>query len=224
VDNTEIEGKGYRGSKQWDYSQQAAAYARQLMPNQQLAVAPMGMQDDFNYGAYTSNGIKVMPQAYAGAYNGQARRYTTSYDPNSTIQRVIANGVDPSMVLGAILGPGQDPGSASGNYSLYALDDFGGQFPSARPGQPVRALPPTPALAVPAAQRPGATPSPAHAHAQLQRLSKMGLLPGVPKGNASDNWRQLTRGVAATMKALRIAPPRPTRPAAKKVVAKKGRK
>jgi len=123
VPDVEIEGKGYSGSAQWQWSDDFVSLYRKLVPNQRWAVTPMGNQDDFNYAAYTSRGASVWPQAYGATYD-------TKFDPQAIRDRVVANGVDPRLV-NPILAPGQ---SAEGlrNFASYALDDFQGEFPQFR--------------------------------------------------------------------------------------------
>lgn len=125
--DVETEGKGTPGTPQWGFSDQVAQQMRSAMPGMNMVVAPMGMQDDFNYGAYTSRGFKVMPQAYGATYD-------TKFDPRQIVQRVEADGVNPNQIIGPILAPGQDPAGLQ-NFGLYALDDFQGRFPTA-PGTP----------------------------------------------------------------------------------------
>jgi NlpC/P60 family len=123
VPDVEIEGKGYLGSPQWQWSEDFVSLYRKLVPNQRWAVTPMGNQDDFNYAAYTSRGASVWPQTYGATYD-------TKFDPQAMIDVVVRNGVDPRLV-NPILAPGQ---SAEGlrNFASYALDDFQGKFPPFR--------------------------------------------------------------------------------------------
>jgi hypothetical protein len=120
VPDVEVEGKGYQGSPQWQWSEDFVSLYRKLVPNQRwAAVTPMGNQDDFDYAAYTSRGASVWPQTYGATDD-------VKFDPQAMIDVVVRNGVDPRLV-NPIVAPGQ---SAEGlrNFASY-LDDFQGTFP-----------------------------------------------------------------------------------------------
>jgi NlpC/P60 family len=124
VPDVEIEGKGLPGSPQWQWSEQFANLYRRLVPNQTWAVTVTPYQDDFNYGAYTSRDAQVWPQTYGATYD-------TTFDPQSVVDRVAKNGVDPRLI-NPVLAPNQS-GDGLGHYASYALDDFGGKLPPFSP-------------------------------------------------------------------------------------------
>ncbi len=124
--DVEVEGKGYQGSPQWQWSEDFVSLYRKLVPNQRWAVTVMGLQDDFNYGAYTSQGASIWPQSYGATYD-------TTFDPQVIVDRVVSNGVDARLV-NPVLAPNES-GAGLDYYASYALDDFQGTFPQFVPPQ-----------------------------------------------------------------------------------------
>ena len=113
IPNIETTGKGYAGSKGWQWSQTMMNELKRLgvPPNMQVAV--MGNQDDFNYKAYTSNGVHVTAEAFGA-------KTSDTYDPAKIRQRLIDNGVPPDMI-DVILAPGH---SGKGGNSVFTVDDL----------------------------------------------------------------------------------------------------
>ena len=126
VPDVEREGKGWAGSPEWTWSEQFAEFYRRLVPDQMWAVTVMPNQSDFNYGAYTSRGAQVWPQAYGATYD-------TTFDPRAVVEWVARNGVDPRLI-NPVLAPNQS-GAGLDNYASYALEDFQGTFPPFVPPQ-----------------------------------------------------------------------------------------
>ena len=141
VADIESEGKGYQGSEGWNYNERFAAAYQKLIPNTPWAVTMMPMQDDFNYKAYSSRGAQIWPQAYGGGSSGTESKF----DPEATVQRVVKNGVDPSLVR-PVLAPGQNHPKGV----MYTLDDIyakGAGYPKV--GEPVMPEVPTVPQSVP---------------------------------------------------------------------------
>src|SRR6266540_3940559 len=111
-------GKGYQGSPGWDWSDQMMNSFSRLQPDPPpLAVTVEPLQDDFNYAAYTSRGAQVWPQSYLGDM--------TPRDPDEVVDRVVANGVEPDLVV-PVLGPNQ-LGAYDGPHNIYTADDIQGR-------------------------------------------------------------------------------------------------
>lgn len=149
----EFPGKGYAGSPGWQYDQEVAQALAQLAPSQHWAVAPMGMQSDFNYAAfekYLNNPI-WMPQAYG------ANPATDRFDPQKINDVLIAAGIDPSRIQ-TVIAPGQDfPGIQ--NASVFTIDDLNGRYPNwAAAGPPGTPPPVTPHPIAPPPRSAGLNP------------------------------------------------------------------
>jgi hypothetical protein len=112
VPNIEFTGKGYKGSPGWDWNEKMMAKLQALGVPPNIAVAMLPNQDDFNYGAYTSRGAKIMPEAF-GANTG-----TDLFDPEQIRQTLLRNGVSADMI-DTILAPGQN-----GVGSMFTVDDL----------------------------------------------------------------------------------------------------
>jgi hypothetical protein len=111
-------GKGYEGSRGWRWSEDMMAAFSSLQPDPPpLAVTVEPLQDDFNYAAYTSRGAQVWPQSYLGDM--------TPRNPDEVVDRVVANGVAPDLVV-PVLGPNQ-LGAYDGLHNIYTADDIQGR-------------------------------------------------------------------------------------------------
>jgi hypothetical protein len=109
--DVEDAGKGYEGSAGWNFSQQVADLIKPIVGNTSVSVTMPPNQDDYNYKAYTDLGADVWVQSYAGDM--------TPIDPNATVARVAANGVDPSKIT-AVVGPNQAAPSG-GNFASFGI-------------------------------------------------------------------------------------------------------
>lgn len=106
--NIETAGKGYPGSPGWDYTDQVLQQLEPYLQGREWSVSPMGMQNDFNYGAVVSRGGKIWPQAYQGDM--------TQLDPVGIVEWVRKNNVPMDSIM-PLLG---SPSSSWGN--LYGID------------------------------------------------------------------------------------------------------
>jgi YD repeat-containing protein len=151
VPDVEFIGKGYQGSSGWDWSDKMMAAYRALAPDQATGVTLLPNQDDFNYGAYLSRGVKLfMPQAYG-------ETYATQFNANEVTQRVVSNGV-PADLVEPVVAPGQAHGA--GAYGAYAMDDFSADQLASLGGN-VTTETPAPLPTSPILPNPFPTPEPA---------------------------------------------------------------
>lgn len=116
VPDVEFEGKGYQGSRGWQWNDRAAQLLRQVAPSQNVAINMLPNQEDFNYEAWTRAGVS----GYLPATFGE--KLTDTFDPNQIVQTLLKRGV-PLDKISTILAPGQRPVAGVG-YGVYALDDF----------------------------------------------------------------------------------------------------
>jgi hypothetical protein len=118
--NIEAIGKGAPGSPGWDYTEQVLRQLEPLLAGRSWSASPMGMQDDFNYGAITSRGGQIWPQAYGGDMSNM--------DPQAIVEWVRRNKVPAEMITPLLGNKGQ-----AGFGHLYGIDlpgfrGEGGQF------------------------------------------------------------------------------------------------
>lgn len=113
IPNIEQTGKGYAGSKGWQWSQTMMDELKRLGVPPSMQVAVMGNQDDFNYKAYTNNGVHVTAEAFGA-------KTSDMNDPAKIRQRLIDNGVPPDMI-DVMLAPGHN---GKGGNSVFTVDDL----------------------------------------------------------------------------------------------------
>jgi hypothetical protein len=203
IPNIEQTGKGYSGSSGWAWNQKMMDTLKQLgvPPNMQVAV--MGNQDDFNYKAYTSNGVHVTAEAFGA-------KTSDTYDPAKIRQRLIDNGVPPDMI-DVMLAPGH--GGKGGN-SVFTVDDLKddqlkpGTYDSTSAGQVYPGASstdnPQEGPRVYTNEKGGATDAQnpravAYAKQRLSQLQKQGYSPadfGIT-GDATAQWRGMSAIVGA---------------------------
>jgi hypothetical protein len=205
VPNIEFTGKGYKGSQGWQWNEDMMSELQRLGIPKGMAIAMLGNQQDFNYGAYASRGVKLMPEAF-GADTGR-----DLYDPDQMRKVLRDQGVQENMI-DTLLAPTQ---ARRRGGSVFTIDDLSPeQLAALPPALQDRGLVPLPQgrkgipidptnegfAQVRDAQNPEAV---AYSRMRLAQLRRMGYTPeqfGIT-GDPTAQWRQMSAIMGANQSA-----------------------
>jgi hypothetical protein len=117
IPNVEADGKGYAGSKGYNWSNEMMAEYAKYVPKgtgPPLSVSVMG-EKDFNYNAYLNYGGDVQAETFDGKMNHK--------NVDQVRADLLAAGV-PENKITMLLAPGQSPQNWKGQTAGYTLDDM----------------------------------------------------------------------------------------------------